>query len=133
MKNYDEAVKMYQKGMSVGEVATFYRVTRQAMWMILKRRGVQFRDNLRYGTTNHFYRGTKASDLAQNIAEKAVKKGVIQRKTHCEICETAGVFKDGRSKIQMHHADYAKPLDVMWLCQPCHHKWHKEHTAKGSC
>ena len=131
-EKYDEAVKMYCQGMSIGEVAEFYGITRQAMWKILKRRGVKFRDNLCYGEKNHFYRGTKAVDRAQNILEKAIQKGIIQRKTHCEICQATGIFKDGRSKIQSHHPDYEKPLEVMWLCQICHHKWHKENIAKGS-
>lgn len=32
----------------------------------------------------------------------------------------------GAAKSQAHHSDYSKPLDVRWLCQPCHMKAHKE-------
>lgn len=128
-KNYDEAVNMYNRGLSIQSIADFYDITRQAMWMILKLRGCQFRNNQRYGPENHFYRGTTASDKAQNLLEEAIERGIVVRKTHCEECDDSGQFKDGRSKIQAHHPDYNKPLDVQWLCQKCHHKWHKYNKA----
>ena len=28
-------------------------------------------------------------------------------------------------KTEAHHTDYSKPLDVMWLCGPCHREEHK--------
>ena len=54
---------------------------------------------------------------AQQSVYYAVKKGVLLRPTHCPVC---GV----EEKIQAHHADYAKPLEVEWLCQRCHTKRH---------
>ena len=130
---YDQAVPMYQSGLSIQDVATYFQVTRQAMWDIMHRRGAKFRPNTRNGTENHFARGTKAVDRAQNILEKAVEKGIIERHLECEKCGVLNPrFKNGRTAIQAHHSDYDKPLEVMWLCQRCHHKWHKSNKAKGS-
>lgn len=46
-KDYDEAVRMYDNGLSIGDIAKFYNITRQAMWAILKRRGCKFRSRKR--------------------------------------------------------------------------------------
>lgn len=129
-RKYREVVSMYEQGMSVQDIADFFEITRQAMWKILKRRGCNFRDNKRHGEENHFYRGTKAEKRVHRFVERAIKRGIIVKKTHCEVCGSTGEFKDGRSKIQAHHTDYSKPLQVMWLCQQCHHKWHKTNKAK---
>lgn len=129
-KDYDAAVDMYEIGMSVEQIADYYGVTRQSMWKCLQRRDVKFRDNKRYGTENHFYRGTAADRHAQNVLEEAIEKGRIERKYICECCGASYTFADGRTAIQAHHCDYNKPLDVMWLCQKCHHEWHKTHKAK---
>jgi len=129
-KDYESAVAMYNSGFSIAQIANYYGVTRQSMWKSLSRRGVDFRDNKRFGEENHFYRGTRANDHAQNLLEEAVERGVVLRQYVCEQCGDSGTFKDGRTKIHAHHPDYNKPLDVMWLCQKCHHQWHKEHKAK---
>jgi hypothetical protein len=129
-KDYSEAVIMYERGLSIGQVADFYEITRQAMWMILKRRGCEFRDQTKFGKENHFNRGgSNASDKAQNLLETAIQQGIIQRKTHCEKCGSSPMFKNGRTGIQAHHFDYNKPLDVIWFCQKCHHEWHKNNKA----
>ena len=128
-KDYDQALHWYEQGFSIQNIAALYGVTRQAMWAILKRRGCVFRDNRRYGQENHFHRGTKADDRAQGITERAIESGLLKRPGVCETCKQPNVFKDGRSGIQAHHCDYNKPLEVMWLCQKCHHKWHKENQA----
>ena len=35
-------------------------------------------------------------------------------------CETCGTDH----RVAAHHEDYSKPLEVRWLCQPCHNREH---------
>lgn len=46
---------------------------------------------------------------------RATKRGEI-KKGHCEICDN--------EKVDAHHDDYNKPLDVRWLCREHHMQWH---------
>lgn len=39
------------------------------------------------------------------------------RPQHCTQCKKI-------KEVIAHHDDYAKPLDVRWLCRPCHQCWH---------
>ena len=129
-KDYSAAVQMYEGGLSVGSVAKAFGITRQAMWQILVRRGVTMRPQLRWGTENHFFRGTRAADASQNKLEKALARGDVTRPSACEMCgATPRATRAGASGIQAHHPDYNRPLDVMWLCKPCHHNWHKTNRA----
>lgn len=34
--------------------------------------------------------------------------------------------KCGREKAEMHHENYAKPTEVIWLCRECHLKEHSD-------
>ena len=53
---------------------------------------------------------------ARNKSNHAVSSGAID-KLPCEHCGK-------EDNIEAHHHDYAKPLDVIWLCRPCHVKEH---------
>ena len=124
-----ECVKMYDGGLSLQPIADYFGVSRQAMWDLLRRR-TTMRPQKRTGEENHFHRkGSTADDQAQNLCEYAVRKGIITP-APCEACGKASTFKDGRRGVQAHHDDYNKPLSVRWLCQKCHHAWHKAHDAK---
>lgn len=57
---------------------------------------------------------------AHNAVYSAVKSGKLIRQLCCRC---------GNEKTLAHHEDYDKPLDVMWLCQPCHKQRHKEIKA----
>lgn len=125
----DEAAEMYKAGLSVEEISKYYGVSRQSLYQCLKLRGIHFRNQTRTGHENHFYRGGSVGDKhAVHLVERAIAKGILTRSNKCQECDKSGEFKDGRPLIQAHHNDYNKPLDVRWLCQSCHHKWHQKNT-----
>lgn len=35
----------------------------------------------------------------------------------------------GEDLVEMHHPDYSKPLEVIWLCRPCHLALHREQSV----
>lgn len=122
-KDYEQAVVMYEKGFSIGQIANYYNVTRQAMHKILARRGVVFRENTRNGKENHFFRGGATQDeRATQLYILALEKGIIKRSDSCEECGAPG-------RTEGHHDSYNKPLEVRWLCHKCHYEWHKTNTA----
>lgn len=53
---------------------------------------------------------------ARSYAHVYRDRGVIARQP-CEHC--------GAENAEMHHEDYSKPLDVIWLCRRCHMAHHK--------
>jgi hypothetical protein len=55
--------------------------------------------------------------FAHNQVAKAIRNGSLVRQP-CIRCE--------ETKSVAHHEDYDKPLEVVWLCQPCHKQRHKE-------
>ena len=57
---------------------------------------------------------------AHKIVGNAVRDGRLFKP---DICEQCGI---NHRSIHGHHDDYAKALDVRWLCPPCHKAWHQE-------
>jgi ribosomal protein S27AE len=50
----------------------------------------------------------------------AVHTGKLIRPDFCSKCSSIG-------RVEAHHEDYSRPLDVIWLCKKCHAKtWKKE-------
>lgn len=50
---------------------------------------------------------------AQNRLKYAVRMGYLVRPNKCEKC---GI----ETKVDAHHEDYSKALEIMWLCRRCH-------------
>jgi hypothetical protein len=55
---------------------------------------------------------------AHIIFRNSIRDKKIERKFICSICLST-------KKIEGHHDDYTKPLDVRWLCEACHKEWHR--------
>lgn len=55
-------------------------------------------------------------EAAYRKVNRALKSGKLT-KLPCEVCGT-------EVKVQAHHHDYFKPLDVRWLCFTCHREEH---------
>ena len=59
---------------------------------------------------------------AREAVETALDMGILAKKP-CEIC--------GEIKVVGHHKNYLRPLDVQWLCTPCHRAVHVELRRAG--
>lgn len=57
---------------------------------------------------------------AHNTLWSEIWAGRMERADSCEQCGDSPKM----DAIQAHHDDYAKPLDVRWLCRSCHQKHH---------
>jgi hypothetical protein len=51
--------------------------------------------------------------------KRAVASGRVKKPDQCFACGAGG-------RLEAHHKDYTKPLDVTWVCSVCHHRFHME-------
>lgn len=58
---------------------------------------------------------------AHNAVAVAVRSSVLM-KSPCEACGS-------EVRVEAHHDDYSKPLDVRWLCHMCHTRIHRMEGA----
>lgn len=68
------------------------------------------------------YTKYKYKALARAKFHKAIKRGKIKKQIICSEC------LNGERRIEAHHTDYSKPLEVIWLCSVCHANRHKKHV-----
>lgn len=53
---------------------------------------------------------------ANKVVEQAIIAGKLDRPDRCSICGCSS----SEHRIEAHHEDYSRPLDVIWCCTPCH-------------
>jgi hypothetical protein len=70
---------------------------------------------------NHYhYKKLQIERYPERVAARravldAKSKGTLKVPSKCSDCGK-------KAKVQAHHKDYSKPLDVTWLCDQCHRK-----------
>ena len=69
------------------------------------------------------FRKDKVKYKAHRDLGNALKYGNIEKPSNCENCKT-------ECSPHGHHDDYAKPLDVRWLCTKCHTDFHNHVREK---
>lgn len=80
------------------------------------------------------YRATEAGMLATRKAvAKSMKVNRIKQNARVLLnyhLKMGHVQKEeckcGSQKVEAHHNDYSKPLEVVWLCRKCHADLHRE-------
>ncbi len=106
-----ESIQAYEKSRS----SLSHRVEARAIYQKTEK-GIQAvrRAKIAYAERNPMI---KASHV---IVGAAIKNGTLKKPSTCSCC---GASK----KVEGHHDDYTRPLDVRWLCSTCHKAWHREH------
>lgn len=56
---------------------------------------------------------------ANRELNEALRRDKIQKPDYCQICNE-------KKRLDGHHSDYSKPLQVLWVCRKCHSAIHKQ-------
>lgn len=57
----------------------------------------------------------RRKDAARSYLHAYLRRGKIARQP-CKVC--------GEPRVEAHHKNYSKPLEVVWLCRPHHRQEH---------
>ncbi len=71
-------------------------------------------------------RNNKEKALAHQYVLWGLRLNVIQKPSECQGCGK-------KIKVEAHHRDYTKQLEVMWLCKLCHEQEHHRQDNVSSC
>lgn len=67
--------------------------------------------------SHQYFKKSPEKFYARQAVVWALRFNLLQRPEKCSMCKCIG-------KIEAHHEDYSKPLEVQWICRPCHVKEH---------
>lgn len=72
-----------------------------------------------YRAQASYYSRSKDKVMARAAVKRALVSGELLKPDNCTNCLVP-------ARLDAHHDDYSKPLDVIWLCRTCHANRHKE-------
>lgn len=74
----------------------------------------------RIALRRQIFENYKAEQPNRRKAHVAVGNALRDKRLHKAPCSFCGATE----ALEAHHHDYSKPLDVTWLCKPCHRRFH---------
>ncbi len=74
------------------------------------------KEAMRLSSLDRYYRTERVETRARKLLNRVVAAGKI-KKEPCKKC--------GYTKVEAHHDDYTKPLEIIWLCRRHHILLHK--------
>jgi len=106
-----------------------YRERNRAAWADPKKRERRAAGDRRYrdakrdsGETaeaaRQFRRAFPERESARTAVYRAVRKGRLIRPESCSKCRSV-------CRLDAHHSDYSRQLEVEWLCRRCHREVHR--------
>jgi hypothetical protein len=78
-----------------------------------KKRYIRFKEKILKGYERYIPTHRKEIN-ARNLINLHIRRGKLMKPNHCSNC--LGISK----KIEAHHEDYNKPLEIIWVCSKCH-------------
>ncbi len=76
-------------------------------------------ERVKYRKRTITYKADPTKNNARLSLNYSVRHGLIKKPKKCSVC------KNALGRIEAHHKDYSKPLEVVWLCSVCHGKKHR--------
>lgn len=127
-KWYGEARRLRAKGLTCTQIGARFGISRQRVHQVVRAvempeyQGPQ-KPNI--STSNRPLKGGRTKEpgywdaqlRAHAICLAAIKRGEIVRQSQCEICGST-------KRVDAHHEDYSKPLEIVWLCRRHHVRRH---------
>lgn len=83
----------------------------QAAYRDRHRAQVNARELSRYHATKH-----TAAVQARRRINLGIQLGKVEKPSACQECGA----ETPRRRLQAHHEDHSRPLDIQWLCTMCH-------------
>lgn len=95
----------------------YYRRNREKL--IQKAKEYRKKNPKKLETTQKFRKNNPEKARAYSAVGNALRSGKLQKPDLCEKCMK-------KKKVEAHHEDYSRPLDVTWLCKKCHLGLHRK-------
>lgn len=120
---------MYRRPRSHWETYKICSICKKSIWLVLFKNNKHTADGLN-DYCYHCDPWRHYRHKVSSVFSKAVRLGTLTRPIVCEACgDDTSWYKPKREYspkvyVQGHHCDYGFPLNVMWLCIPCHRKYH---------